>query len=162
MRVQTKCKNPPETPFSILDNFCYMNFRVGPPVQNLTKIDENMRKRNEILTTVQTTQNDPGSSKITSELTSDENSTFHHFCPAHETNLEKMTKTKWNFDYGPNDSEWPREFKNHLGFDLRWKFNFFPFLPRPRKILKKWKLKPSGIQLTTRDSSHPEGNFDFT
>ena len=67
-----------------------MIFSVRPPVQNLTKMNENMRKRNEILTWSQTAQNDPGSSKITSELTSDENSTFRHFCQG----LEKSWKNE--------------------------------------------------------------------
>jgi len=139
-----------------------MNLVVQPSVPNLTEMDENPRKRNEILTLAQTTQNDPGSSKITSELTYGENSTFAHFWPAHETNLEKMAKTKWNFDFGSNDSEWPREFKNHLGIDLRWKFNFCSLLPRPRKILKIWILKHPGIQLSSEsDDLWSELDFEF-
>ena len=61
-----------------------MNFWVGPPVQNLTEMDEDAPKRNGILTTAQTTQNDPGSSKITLVLSCDENSTFSHFWHGHE------------------------------------------------------------------------------
>ena len=61
-------------------------------------------------------------------------------------NGRKWTKTKWNFDYGSNDSVLSPEFKNHLGFEIRWKFNFGSLLAKPRKILKKWKLKPPGIQ----------------
>ena len=74
-----------------------MNFWVGPPVQNLTKMNENMRKRNEILTTAQTTQNDPGSSKITSELTSDENSTFHQFLPSTRDKSRKDDQNEMKF-----------------------------------------------------------------
>ena len=62
-------------------------------------------------------------------------------------NRRKWTKTKWNFDYGSNDSVLSPEFKNHLGFEIRWKFNFCPLLAKPRKLLKKWKWKHSGIQL---------------
>ena len=54
-----------------------------------------------------------------------------------DKNWRKYAKTKWNFDYGPNDSEWPREFKNHLAFELRWKFNFSPLLPSTRDKSRK-------------------------
>ena len=62
-------------------------------------------------------------------------------------NGRKYAETKWSFDYGSNDSEWPREFRNHFSFELRWKFNFCTLLTRDRKILKIWKWKHSGIQL---------------
>ena len=74
-----------------------MNFSVQPSIPIWTETNGNGRKRNGILTLSQTTQNDPGSSKITSELTSDENSTFAHFWPAHETNLDKNDQNEMKF-----------------------------------------------------------------
>ena len=68
-----------------------MNFWLGPLVQNLTEMDENTPKRNGILTMAQTTRDDPGSSKITLVLTSDENSTFRHFCQGLEKTFRNPT-----------------------------------------------------------------------
>ena len=98
-----------------------MNFWAGPPVQNLTEMDESTRKRNGVLTMAQMTQNDPGSSEITSVLSSDENSTFAHFWPETEKSwkyenentresnwdLKSTWKSKsWNLEDQSENSEW--------------------------------------------------------
>lgn len=70
------------------------------PVQNLTEMDENGPKRNEILTMAQMTQFDPQSSKITSVLRSDENSTFAHFWPSHEKSWKNLNRSI-------QESNWP-------------------------------------------------------
>ena len=120
-----------------------MNFSVGPTVQNLTIFRGKNRKfwlGLKWLRMTQGAQKSPRNGppmKIQLLLTFDQ--------PTRQI-LTKLTKTKWNFDYGSNDSEWPRELKNHLGFDLRWKFNFCSLLPKPLEILKKWTWKPSGMQ----------------
>ena len=110
-----------------------------PSVPNLTEMDENPRKRNEILTLAQTTQNDPGSSKITSVLTSDENSTFSHF---------------W---HGPEKS-WKNENQN---LQECKKLTF-----RNEKNLENWNIEKSRFEIdpkiqVTLKNCIPQEYFDF-
>ena len=116
--LKTEARDHFQTHFWVLrSHFSLRKFdsrSMWPSVPNLTEMDENPRKRNEILTLAQMTQNDPGSSKITSELTSDENSTFGHFCCGHEKSWkitkesrEKSWKLKnWNI-WKIQGSKWP-------------------------------------------------------
>jgi len=113
-----------------------MIYFVGPLVQNLTEMDGIPRKRNEILTMAQMTQFDPQSSKITSVLRSDENSTFAHFWPSHEKSwkngngniqesnwdLKSTWKWKsWNLEDQNENSEIEMTLKSDLWF---WILNF--------------------------------------
>ena len=60
---------------------------------------------------------------------------------------ENPRKMEWNFDLVSNDSEWPRELRNHLGMDLRWKFNFCSLLTSPRD--KSWQNWPKRNEIST-------------